>query len=82
MRPLTIAEALVAATSVAALAVPDTYGVILYALIGLPPLLAGSLQLSCAWPVATATDWIVGADASPAGDGVTSLEALDAVPAP
>ena len=51
-------------------------------MIGLPPLLVGSLQLTSAWRVAAAAVTFPGAEGVPAVVGVTALEAAETVPAP
>ena len=51
-------------------------------MIGLPPLLAGSLQLTSAWRVAALAATLLGAEGELAPVGVTALEAAETVPAP
>jgi hypothetical protein len=63
-------------------AVVPTYGVTVYPLIALPPLLLGALQLTSAWLLAGLADTLWGADGGPAEVGVTALDCADAGPEP
>ena len=57
-------------------------GVTEYPVIELPPSSLGSVQLTCACPVAGATLTPVGADGAVSAVGVTEFDAADAAPAP
>jgi hypothetical protein len=57
-------------------------GVTVYAVIGLPPLLEGAVQLTCAWPLATIALTPNGAEGALLAVGVTAFEGSDSAPLP
>jgi hypothetical protein len=84
VRPVTVA--LVAGgepvTVVGVWAVEPTYGVTVYPVIALPPVLPGAVQLTSAWLVAALAVTPVGAPGGLACTGVTLLDCADAGPVP
>jgi hypothetical protein len=84
VRPVTLA--LVAGgepvTVVGVWAVEPTYGVIVYPVIALPPLLLGAVQLTSAWLVAGLAVTFEGAVGGFVVNGVTALDGADAAPVP
>jgi hypothetical protein len=75
-----VAEPLLTCTG--ACAAEPTYGVTVYPVIALPPLLLGAVQLTSAWLVAGLAVTFEGAVGGFAVNGVTAFEGADAAPVP